>query len=123
MKKEIFNKKIAQELRAAREKKGFTQKEMAEVLQVKQSSIAGFEDGGGALTTETIRKYGEALGFDVVVRLVKRKRKRSSGKPISEPFIEAGEECSSCDGTGWCEGGRLTIKTTCSHCEGTGVKK
>jgi len=37
---------------------------------------------------------------------------------VKEPLVEY---CDHCDGCGWYEGGP-TIKTTCKHCNGTGIK-
>lgn len=129
MNQEVFNNYVAVALRAAREKAGVSQTNMAELLGVKQSSVAGFENGAGALSTETLRKYSQALGLDVTISFIKRKRKQKE-KPLPEEEAPASlEDCSRCYGTGWAEpsslskGSKLSVKVTCPRCSGSGKQE
>ena len=55
--------RIISEIIAARNKKGMTQKEMADKIGTKQSAIARFESGNGNPTLGLLEKLGGVLGF------------------------------------------------------------
>ena len=58
--------KIGQFIRSLREKKGWTQEELANVLETSQSSIARMENGDQNFTTETLERVSQALNHPIV---------------------------------------------------------
>lgn len=75
MNKKEFNQYVSNVLKDCRNKKGFTQSDMAKSLKVTQSTIAGFESGNQAVSTETIRKYSEILVMEVNINFKKPNKK------------------------------------------------
>ena len=73
--------KIGVILRQAREAAGLTQDEVAQKLQTKKSAISRIENHADDVRLSTIRKYAEAVGANLQIRLAspqgsKRKAKR-----------------------------------------------
>mgnify|MGYP003962369223 CR=1 FL=1 len=64
------------ELLKARKQAGLTQAEIAERMGTKAPAVARLESGGGSdrhsPSLGTLRRYAEAVGCDLVVRLVPR---------------------------------------------------
>lgn len=59
----------------AREKKGFSQNELAKMLGTKQPALSRLERGGyRKATIETLEKIAGTLGFRVVVKIVPKKK-------------------------------------------------
>ncbi|KOY85770.1 hypothetical protein AD998_06025 [bacterium 336/3] len=56
----------AQKLKKLREKYGYTQEQLADFLQVSQSSYSRLETGEGKLNLEQIDKLAEAYEMDIV---------------------------------------------------------
>lgn len=56
---------LAEQLKIYREKMGFSQKELAEIIGVPQSAVARIESGENSITTTTLYKFCEALGLTV----------------------------------------------------------
>lgn len=59
-----------------REKRGLTQKQLAQKLGVKQQVVAKIEQGSN-ITFETLFRFLEALGIVLKVEAIQRKRKES----------------------------------------------
>lgn len=68
---------IAENIMAAREKMGITQKQLAEQLGVKQQLISKIESGQNNTTLETLFKICHALKIVMQVHLAKTHRKNS----------------------------------------------
>jgi ribosome-binding protein aMBF1 (putative translation factor) len=62
--------RLAMEIHALREKRGLTQKELAERLGTTQSAIARLEAGNIAPSLPTLDKVAAALGVELVVSFV-----------------------------------------------------
>jgi predicted transcriptional regulator len=62
--------RIAFELRALREKKGLSQRELAERVGTTQSAIARLEAGSVSPSLPTLDKIAHALGAEVSLRIV-----------------------------------------------------
>ena len=66
----------------ARNKAGLTQSDVADRMGTKTPAIARLESGGGSKkhspSIETLRKYAEAVGCDLQIKLVPRKARRTS---------------------------------------------
>ncbi|MBO0947516.1 helix-turn-helix domain-containing protein [Fibrella forsythiae] len=60
---------IGQRIKAARIKKGLTQKEFGEKLGLTRSVIGGYELGKQNLTVDTLKKIADALGVDLNINL------------------------------------------------------
>jgi ribosome-binding protein aMBF1 (putative translation factor) len=73
--------KIGVILRQAREAAGLTQDEVAQRLQTKNSAISRLENHGDDVRLSTIRRYAEAVGAKLQIRLTSSKK--SKGKATS----------------------------------------
>jgi transcriptional regulator with XRE-family HTH domain len=62
--------RLATEIHALREKRGLTQRELAELLGTTQSAIARLEGGGVSPSLPTLDKVADALGVELVVSFV-----------------------------------------------------
>jgi transcriptional regulator with XRE-family HTH domain len=62
-KREIIGKQI----RAFREKKGFSQDELAEIMEVNRSTISKVENGKFAITIDYLVKFAWYLDFNISV--------------------------------------------------------
>ena len=74
--------KIGVILRQAREAAGLTQDEVAQKLQTKKSAISRIENHADDVRLSTIRRYAEAVGANLQIRLAspqKSKRKAKRG--------------------------------------------
>jgi transcriptional regulator with XRE-family HTH domain len=58
---------IGRSIRAFREKKGYSQHELAEVMDVHRSTISKVETGKFAITVDYLVKFAWYLGFDIAV--------------------------------------------------------
>lgn len=58
---------IGKHIRAFREKKGFSQDELAEIMNVHRSTISKIETGKFAITIDYLFKFGWYLDFDISV--------------------------------------------------------
>ena len=54
-----------------RNKKGVTQKQLAEKMGTKQSAIARFESGNSNPTLSFLKRLSEALGLELSIKVVK----------------------------------------------------
>ena len=64
---------LAERLRAARERSGMTQAELASRIGSTQPAIARLEAGGVTPSLETLRRIAAALGLELVVELRTRR--------------------------------------------------
>jgi DNA-binding XRE family transcriptional regulator len=62
--------RVAFEIRALREKKGLSQRELAERVGTTQSAIARLEAGNVSPSLPTLDKIADALGAEVSLRIV-----------------------------------------------------
>jgi ribosome-binding protein aMBF1 (putative translation factor) len=62
--------RLALEITALREKRGLTQREVAERLGTTQSAVARLEAGNVSPTLPTLDRVAEALGVELVVTFV-----------------------------------------------------
>jgi len=82
---EQFNKyRLAQELKALREKAGLSQKQLAERVKTKQPSIARMEGARAWPRLDLLQRVARALGAEMVVgfrrpRAGRRNRERDAG--------------------------------------------
>jgi transcriptional regulator with XRE-family HTH domain len=61
---------LATEIHALREKRGLSQRELAERLGTTQSAVARLEAGNVSPTLPTLDKVAEALGVELVISFV-----------------------------------------------------
>jgi ribosome-binding protein aMBF1 (putative translation factor) len=66
--------KIGVILRQAREAAGLTQNEVAQRLQTKKSAISRIENHADDVRLSTIRRYAEAVGANLQIRLANSQR-------------------------------------------------
>lgn len=64
---------IGQQIRTFREKKGYSQDELAEIMEVNRSTISKIETGKFAITIDYLVRFAWHLDFDVSI-LEKRNR-------------------------------------------------
>ena len=58
---------VGREIRAFREKKGFSQEELSEIMEVNRSTISKVETGKFAITIDYLVKFAWYLDFDISV--------------------------------------------------------
>ena len=58
---------IGKQIRAFREKKGFSQDELSEIMEVNRSTISKVETGKFAITIDYLVKFAWYLDFDISV--------------------------------------------------------
>ena len=58
---------IGKQIRAFREKKGFSQDELSEIMEVNRSTISKVETGKFAITVDYLVKFAWYLDFDISV--------------------------------------------------------
>lgn len=58
---------IGKQIRAFREKKGFSQDELSEIMEVNRSTISKVETGKFAITIDYLVKFAWYLNFDISV--------------------------------------------------------
>ena len=68
--KHRLNFEIAIELTQAREKAKITQKELAKKMNTTQCVVSRMESGNNASTLQSIKKYAEALGKKLKIKIV-----------------------------------------------------
>lgn len=67
--------KIGVVLRQARESAGLTQEEVAKKLRTKKSAISRIENHADDVRLSTIRRYADAVGANLQIRLASPQRK------------------------------------------------
>ncbi len=68
-KKFAYHKDIAEKIRTARKKQGFTQAELAQKLNVSQQLISRMESGRDNVSIQTLKNVAGALGVNLIVEL------------------------------------------------------
>ena len=66
-----FRSKIGEAIKEAREKRGYSQDELAEIMEVNRSTISKIENGKFAITIDYLAKFSWHLGFDFSIIKVK----------------------------------------------------
>ena len=64
---QIHREEIGSQIRAFRELKGYSQDELAEIMQVHRSTISKVETGKFAVTVDYLFKFAWYLDFDISV--------------------------------------------------------
>ena len=62
-----YRQKIGESIRENREKRGYSQDELAEIMEVNRSTISKIENGRFAITIDYMVKFGWFLDFDIVL--------------------------------------------------------
>lgn len=75
---------VAIQIAKIRERKHMTQRELAEKAHLRQQNISEIERGGRNITVETLRRVADALGKQVIIKLVDPK-----SAPSIHPFLGA----------------------------------
>ncbi len=64
---QVLRETIGSHIRAFREKKGYTQDELSEIMEVNRSTISKVETGKFAITIDYLVKFAWYLDFDISV--------------------------------------------------------
>ena len=67
MKRDTYLRKIGELIAATRQRKGFTQAQLAEALSTSQSAVHRMENGGQNISMEMIARISEVLGSNVMM--------------------------------------------------------
>jgi transcriptional regulator with XRE-family HTH domain len=67
---------LAEELRKARKKSGFTQKELGQMIGVTRQLITRIESGTQNVTIEALQKLAGALDYEFTIELKQKKRSK-----------------------------------------------
>ena len=65
-----FRMKIGQSIKEAREKRGYSQDELAEIMEVNRSTISKIENGKFAISIDYLARFSWHLGFDFSINNV-----------------------------------------------------
>ena len=57
--------KMGESLKGIREKKGYSQEQLAEIMQISRSTISKIENGKFAISIDYLVKFGKYLNFEV----------------------------------------------------------
>ena len=57
--------KMGESLKGIREKKGYRQEQLAEIMQISRSTISKIENGKFAISIDYLVKFGKYLNFEV----------------------------------------------------------
>lgn len=60
-----MTKKLGKRIKELRKNKGFTQEQLAELIDMEQNSISVIESGRNFPTLATLEKIGKVLGFEL----------------------------------------------------------
>lgn len=66
--KENIRQRIGSQLRAYREAKGYTLRQLAEKAQIDHSHIGKIENGTYDIRVETLQQVASALGCEIVIK-------------------------------------------------------
>lgn len=116
-----LKKLMGEKLKAARQRSGISQKEIAGILGVTQPTISEIESGASNMTLSTIENYCNAINMNFEIKITK------PHKPKTEKQKTKQKVCDKCNGTGWMnnvmpfkKNKLFTMRQTCSSCFGTG---
>ena len=62
-----YRQRIGDSIRDHREKRGYSQDELAEIMEVNRSTISKIENGKFAISIDYIVRFGWYLGFDIAL--------------------------------------------------------
>lgn len=62
-----YRQRIGDSIREHREKRGYSQDELAEIMEVNRSTISKIENGKFAISIDYIVRFGWYLGFDIAL--------------------------------------------------------
>ena len=62
--------RIGKDIRAFREKKGYSQDDLAEIMEVHRSTISKVETGKFSISMDYLVKFGWYLEFDILFRKI-----------------------------------------------------
>ena len=62
-----YRQRIGESIRENREKRGYSQDELAEIMEVNRSTISKIENGKFAISIDYMVKFGWYLDFDIVL--------------------------------------------------------
>jgi transcriptional regulator with XRE-family HTH domain len=62
-----YRERIGNELRAMREKKGLSQDDLAEIMDIHRATISKIETGKFAITIDYLVKFGWHLDFEIAL--------------------------------------------------------
>ena len=65
---QTYRENIGKNIRTLREEKGYSQDELAEIMEVHRSTISKIETGKFAITIDYLVKFAWYLDFDIVLR-------------------------------------------------------
>ena len=65
---QAHREKIGKHIRSLREEKGYSQDELAEIMEVHRSTISKIETGKFAITIDYMVKFGWYLDFDIELK-------------------------------------------------------
>jgi transcriptional regulator with XRE-family HTH domain len=80
----VLPHELGRAVRALREQKGWSQRDLADAARMTQPAVARFEAGGTTPTLPVLERLAAVLGGDLVVRLDPRRLQRD------EQFIQVG---------------------------------
>lgn len=64
---QTYREKIGKNIRTLREEKGYSQDELAEIMEVHRSTISKIETGKFAITIDYLVKFAWYLDFDIAL--------------------------------------------------------
>lgn len=67
--------KVGKSIKEIREKKGYNQEQLAEIMQISRSTISKIENGKFNCSIDYISKFSWFLGFDLSISINKNKNK------------------------------------------------
>ena len=73
-----YRQRIGESIRESREKRGYSQDELAEIMEVNRSTISKIENGKFSISIDYIVKFGWYLDFDIVLLSRNKQTKQNS---------------------------------------------
>ena len=73
-----YRQRIGESIRESREKRGYSQDELAEIMEVNRSTISKIENGKFSISIDYIVKFGWYLDFDIVLLSRNKQAKQNS---------------------------------------------
>lgn len=73
-----YRQRIGESIRESREKKGYSQDELADIMEVNRSTISKIENGKFSISIDYIVKFGWYLDFDIVLLSRSKQSKQNS---------------------------------------------
>ena len=73
-----YRQRIGENIRESREKRGYSQDELAEIMEVNRSTISKIENGKFSISIDYIVKFGWYLDFDIILLSRNKQAKQNS---------------------------------------------